>query len=203
MLEIYLVRHGLTLWNAEKRFQGSKDVSLSEEGIKQAMKVRDRLKELKFDAIYSSDLKRAFRTAEIIAEPHVMDVIPVKEIREINMGDWEGLTWDEIARDYVDIHRAWTERPTMAAIPNSEGVIKANQRAFKAFNELTTKHKDDQRILIVSHGLINATILCRIEEINLDDWFNMHQNNTAVNIIEYAQKEFKPVLVNCTKHLQL
>ncbi|MCK4259940.1 MAG: histidine phosphatase family protein [Halanaerobiales bacterium] len=202
MLEIYLLRHGVTPWNVERRFQGSQDILLSEEGVRQAEKARDRLIDLEFDAIYSSDLKRAYQTAEIIAKPHGIDVIPLEGIREINMGDWEGMLWDDIQREYADIHQVWVERPTMAAVPNGEGVIKAHQRAFRTFIELAQKHISDQRILVVAHGLINGTILCRIDEMSLDEWFQMRQGNTAVNIIQFDGKEFCSTLINCTKHIE-
>lgn len=200
MLQIYLVRHGLTPWNLEKRFQGSKDISLSEEGIRQAEQTRDRLQDVAFDAIYASSLKRAFETAEIIAEPHGIKVTPLDQLQEICMGVWEGLTWDEIQEQQPEVHRIWVEKPTMAPIPESEGVSKAARRANQAFRELAEKHKDDQQILIVSHGLINACILCQIEEMELDDWYQMRQGNTAVNIIEYDGNKFDLKLVNCTKH---
>ncbi|AZR73358.1 hypothetical protein BBF96_08160 [Anoxybacter fermentans] len=202
MLEIYLVRHGQTSWNAERRFQGQTDIPLSEKGIKQAKLVKDRLRYLKFDAIYSSDLKRAYETARIISEPHGIEVVSLAGLREINMGVWEGLTWDDIQRDYAEIHKIWIERPTLAKIPNFEGLANAARRAYKTFSEIALRHKDDQRILIVGHGLINATILCQIEGISLDDWSHMHQGNTAINIVEYDGKVFRVVLVNCTRHCE-
>jgi len=90
--KIILVRHGQTLWNNIGKYQGHTDVPLSKTGIEQASKVAKRLKNDKITAIYSSDLKRAKQTAEIIALEHNLPVITNTRFREINFGVWEGKT---------------------------------------------------------------------------------------------------------------
>lgn len=203
MLEIYLVRHGQTLWNQEHRTQGQLDICLSENGVNQAELLRDRLADLSFDSIYASDLKRAFRTAEIIAERHNIAVIPIKEFREINMGLWQGLTWDEITKKYPDEAEVWRNQPSVASIPEYEGIDYAAERVQHAFQTLTEKHKSDQRILIVSHGMVIAGLFCLLENVHLDDfWVQFRQGNTAVNVIKYDGGRFKSTLINCTKHCQ-
>ena len=203
MLEIYLVRHGQTLWNQEHRTQGQLDISLSENGVNQAELLRDRLAGLSFDSIYASDLKRAFLTAEIIAERHNLTVIPIEEFREINMGLWQGLTWDEITEKYPDKAKIWRNRPSLANIPEYEGIDHAAQRVLKAFRALTEKHRSDDRILIVSHGLVIAVLFCLLQDVDLDDfWKRFRQGNTAVNVIKFDGIKFCPALINCTEHCQ-
>ena len=201
MLEIYLVRHGETPWNNEGRLQGSKDIPLSKRGFKQAERLADRFEGLNFSAIYSSNLKRAEQTAATIARKNNMEVIQKKGFREISMGDWEGRLWEELNQEYPDTLQAWKEKPTMAAIPNCEGVVNVAKRGFKTLKNTALEHKDNDRILIVAHGLLISTILCRIEKIDLDDWFQMHQGNTAVNIIKFDGDQFESCLLNCTKHI--
>lgn len=203
MLEVYLVRHGQTLWNQEHRTQGQLDIALSENGIKQAELLRDRLVDVSFDSIYASDLQRAFRTAEIIAQRHDRAVIPIKEFREINMGLWQGLTWDEISENYPDEAKIWRNQPSLVSIPESEGIYNAAERVLLAFQALTEKHKSDQRILIVSHGLVIAVLFCLLEDVPIDTfWRKFRQGNTAVNVIENIRDKFSPTLINCTKHCQ-
>lgn len=200
MLEIYLIRHGLTPWNAEKRFQGHKDIALSDEGIEQAKRTRDRLQDLHFDAVYSSDLQRAYQTAQIIAKPHGIPVTPVPELREIHMGDWEGLTREEVKQGYANIFSVWRETPTRAEVPHFEGIQRVATRASQAFQALAEKHQDDERILIVSHGMLNAIILTLLNEGDLDQCHQVRQGNTAVNIITYDGKQFTCTLINSTTH---
>ncbi|HTX60034.1 MAG TPA: histidine phosphatase family protein [Verrucomicrobiae bacterium] len=95
-LRLALIRHGATQWNASRRFQGRSDVPLSDEGRAQARALAAALAGERFDAVYASDLVRAFETARIVAEPHRLAVVADERLREFDFGAWEGLTWDEI-----------------------------------------------------------------------------------------------------------
>jgi len=95
-VELWLIRHGTTQWNATRRFQGHTDVPLSDTGRDQARRLAARLRSERFGAIYSSDLSRATETARIVAEPHALEVRHDPRLREFHFGEWEGLTWDEI-----------------------------------------------------------------------------------------------------------
>ena len=99
---VYLVRHGETAWNRERRFQGHQDVPLSPAGLFQAERLAQRLKSETFDAVYSSDLKRAVQTAEIVARELALPVVTLKGLRERSMGEWEGLTQEEVAARFPD-----------------------------------------------------------------------------------------------------
>lgn len=200
MLEIYLIRHGITLWNAERRFQGQTDIPLSEVGRRQAMQTRDRLQQLHFDAIYSSSLKRAYETAQIIAGPHHLEVTPVDDLCEIHMGIWQGQTISEIQSKYPEIFHIWQASPTKAVIPECEGVVNAAERSFRAFKTIGERHQSDERIAIVAHGLVNAVIITQILGEELDYYHDKRQGNTAVNIINFDGRDFSCVLLNCTSH---
>src|SRR5687768_8927226 len=96
VLRLYLVRHGVTVWNTEGRLQGQTDTPLAPEGIEQAHKLAARLSLEKVDAVWSSDLQRAYKTAEIIAMSHGLEVTVSPVLREAGFGLWEGLTESEI-----------------------------------------------------------------------------------------------------------
>ncbi len=96
MRELVLIRHGATVWNRQRRFQGHSDVPLAEEGYAQARAISAALHETAFDAVYSSDLARALETARLLAEAHAVDITPEPRLREFDFGAWEGLTWEEI-----------------------------------------------------------------------------------------------------------
>ncbi|HOP54967.1 MAG TPA: histidine phosphatase family protein, partial [Bacillota bacterium] len=98
----YLVRHGTTQYNLENRFQGHLDIPLSNQGIEQAKKLADYLKDKKIDAIYTSDLKRAVQTAEYIAAAKSMKYRLLPSLREVDVGELEGLRWHEVKKEYPD-----------------------------------------------------------------------------------------------------
>ncbi|MBI4759502.1 MAG: histidine phosphatase family protein, partial [Chloroflexi bacterium] len=105
-MRLLLVRHGETDWNAEERYQGTTDVPLSAQGRAQAQALTSRMAGEVLDAIYASDLQRAWQTAEVIAAPHGLPVRPEPRLREIDFGAWEGLTFDEI-RQRRPAAKAW------------------------------------------------------------------------------------------------
>src|SRR6185503_21212634 len=96
ILRLYLVRHGVTAWNVEERLQGHTDISLTDEGLRQAERIADRLSALSIEAVWSSDLVRASATAEAIARRHGLQVQTTCLLRESGLGAWEGLTEKEI-----------------------------------------------------------------------------------------------------------
>ena len=103
MAKLLLVRHGNTKLNSAERFWGQTDVELGEEGIWQAERLRDRLAAYQLETIYTSPLSRTRATAEIIASLHQLEIIPCAELREINFGYVEGLTYTEINQQYPEL----------------------------------------------------------------------------------------------------
>src|ERR1700741_2656837 len=107
--ELLLVRHGETDWNRERRFQGHADQPLNETGREQARAPATDLDGNGIDLIYTSDLARARETAEIVGAQLGLDVVAMRELREIDVGEWEGLTWQEIEERYPEGARKWHE----------------------------------------------------------------------------------------------
>ena len=103
MPRLLLVRHGLTGDNSSRRFSGHTDTGLSADGIRQVESLRDRLVEEKIDAVFSSDLKRAMLTAEIISSGHEVEIASCTELREMNYGVAEGLTFEEISLHHPEL----------------------------------------------------------------------------------------------------
>ena len=104
MARLLLVRHGISEFNNTRRFAGYSDVEMTAAGYRQVERLRDRLKDEKIDLVYSSDLRRALVTAEIILAGRKVDIVACPELREVNYGACEGLTFDEISRDLSLIH---------------------------------------------------------------------------------------------------
>src|SRR5690554_1549179 len=139
MTRLYLIRHGETLWNKEKRTQGTKDTSLSDIGRLQGRCLAKHLIGEKIEAIYSSDLSRACETATIVGEEIGIDVQLLPNIREINFGKWEGLTRSEIESNYEKEYSEWLYTPHIAKIPDGETLIEVQKRTLEGINSIIKK----------------------------------------------------------------
>lgn len=200
MTKLILIRHGQTVWNHELRYQGQTDVALTEEGYRQARLMTNRLKTEKIDAIYASDLSRALETAKIVAEGWSVSVQSLPELREINFGVWEGLTYKEIAERYPDLVKVWFSNPSQVRIPNGEMFAELQDRAYGAIKSLLAKHPD-QTILVASHGATIRMIICGILGMELDRAWQIRQDNTAVNIIDFYDGQGIIRVLNDIHHL--
>ena len=159
-----LVRHGVTSWNKEHRFQGHTDIALDEEGHEQALRIAERLTAVPLVAVYSSDLSRAHETALAIAAPHGLPVFTTPSLRETGLGDWEGLTRaDIVARgqgDLLDLYLldSATHRP-----PNGEPLDQIFTRLIQQFETITAAYPTGE-VAIVGHGGSLRALLCSLLE---------------------------------------
>ena len=148
---VLLIRHGETEWNILGKFQGSTDIPLSKEGIRQAEMLKERLNG-DFDYIYASPLKRAYETARVISEDTDKTVSIAEGIREINFGEWEGLTMKGIAEKYPDVFNSWrTDKEEGKFCGGDMSTLNASIRAKNCIMEIANKHKG-KKIAIVAHG---------------------------------------------------
>jgi broad specificity phosphatase PhoE len=146
---LLLARHGETDWNQARRWQGHADRPLTDRGRAQAAALGDRLADIALDAVYSSDLRRARETAEAVALPHGLDVIELPELREVDVGSWEGLTRDEAEAKFPDGFRRWLAGGT--GWNDGETYAEMSRRVLAVVEQIASDHEDG-RILIVSHG---------------------------------------------------
>lgn len=201
MTRLMIIRHGQTLWNLERKYQGHSDIALSDKGIKQAEAVAARLATEKIDAVYASDLSRACKTAEYIADKHNLKVNVMPELREIKFGEWEGLTYDQISARWPGmLGKLWTT-PDELEIPGGESFYQLKERAYAAIKKIVKEHPE-QTVVVVAHGGTIGTILCAMLDIHLNHVWSIKQDNTAVNVIEYYDGRPTITLLNCVRHLE-
>lgn len=150
MTRILLARHGESTWNRERRFQGLADPPLSEEGRRQARELADRLAETPIAAIYSSDLRRARETADILAERKRLTVHLVTDLRENDIGSWTGLTADEVLSRFPDDYRRWQSGEGFGW-PDGEQYPEMAARVIAAVRGIVAVHPHST-VLIVTHG---------------------------------------------------
>lgn len=159
--EIILIRHGETVANARHIIQGQTDTLLNETGEQQAERIAGRLRDTEFTAIYASDLKRAMRTAEVIARPHGNAVIPCPGLREWHLGAWQGKTIEEVAELYPDEYRNFSQDSPETLITGGESRREVQQRVSETLITLAQRHPGG-RLLLVSHGGAIGMILRHI-----------------------------------------
>jgi len=202
MKKLYLIRHGESEWNALKKIQGQQDIPLTEKGIKQAKLIGNRLIKEDIEKIYSSDLKRAYDTAKIIGDILDIDVIPVKELREINFGIWEGLTSDILEVKYIKEHKLWLKEPENLKIEGAESIVEVQKRAMESVNKIINDNNNIDNVLIVSHGATLKTIILGLLGINISHFKNMSLKNVSLSVIEFRQHNRVLTLFNDTNHLK-
>lgn len=199
MARLILIRHGETDYSSESRYCGYSDPPLNKKGIWQVKKLAERLKRLNVDKVYSSDLKRAAKTAKIIFKDKSIE--ESQDFREINFGIFEGLKYEEIIKKYPKLYRTWLDNPTKVKIPKGEALKDLSKRVRKRLSLILFQHKDG-KIVLVTHGGPIRVILCDALKFSLEAFWQIEQDIGALNIIEYSEKsEPRVIKMNDTSHL--
>lgn len=200
MLNVYLLRHGQTAWNADgNRYCGRTDVPLTETGIRQAEFVRDQLAGLKLDALYSSPLQRAYHTAQIAGGGR--EVIKDPRLIEADFGNWEGKTREAFIRENAGIWDAWNADPATAkAGGTGETGMEVARRANAFFEEALRKH-GPANILVVGHNGLNRLFLAHKLGMPLRNYRMIHQENSSVTLFTLDERgDITLRLLNSREH---
>lgn len=205
MLKLIVVRHGQTQWNKTWRFMGKTDIELDADGISQAERLAHRLQAFAVDAVYSSGLSRAKRTAQLVADKHGKSVEISEGLREIDFGNWEGMGWKDIEGKFPSLLQQWRKTPASTPVPGGESFLQLRDRAMTALHQIIAKHTtaSDQVVVVVSHGGTIRAMLSDMFGIPLDRSWRIMQDNTAVNIVEIYDGEVYLKLLNDTSHLSV
>jgi len=179
-MQIFLVRHGATDWNLQGRCQGSSDRTLSDAGIRQAEQTAALLGHENLHAIYSSHLQRARQTAEVISQPHDLPVLIEADLRELDHGELEGLTFNEIKTRYAEFLARWRSEPADTRVPGGERLADVAKRAWNGLNQIVQRHAEAERIVVVSHNFPILGIICRVTGTHLNDYRTFHLDPCSV-----------------------
>ncbi|HYM66719.1 MAG TPA: histidine phosphatase family protein [Patescibacteria group bacterium] len=198
---ILLVRHGESVWNAERRIQGQLDPPLSEEGRRQAEMLGRRLAGRKLAGFYTSDLKRAVQTATLIGESIGMDPEPLGPLREIYLGEWEGMRTEELAQRFPEVWARWSHEPDWDLVPGGEGAAAFEARAGEAIDALFQRHPDGE-VLVVTHGGVIQVALHRVVGRGSRGLFQFRIQNTSISAIERRNGRTVIGGVNDVSHLE-
>lgn len=204
MVTIYLTRHGETQWNLENRLQGSKDSELTEKGINNAMRLGERLKDIPFNAIYSSPSGRAFMTAEYIKSTKDVPIFTDENLTEIHLGDWEGKTKEEISAiesSRIEFLNFWNNPLSYNHKPhNGEDLSKFKQRVVTVLERIISSNKEGN-ILIVTHAVVIKAILAFTRNIPTERmWDPPFIHGTSLTIFDWDGEEFTFKEIGDTSH---
>ena len=184
MTTLYITRHGETEWNTEGRMQGWNDSPLTKLGVNQAYWLHERLKDMEFNAIYSSPAGRAYKTAEILKGERNIEIIAHDALREMNLCEWEGLDQKEIKeKDEEQFYNYW-KAPHLYKPLSGEDFLELQRRITSGIKEIVGNHRDET-ILIVTHTMTLKALMAGLSNKPISTlWDPPYINQTSLTIIE-------------------
>ena len=200
MTELILVRHGETEWNVEEVFRGRIDIELNETGLRQTELLAQYLSGLNIDAVYSSPLRRALNTAEVIARYHKLKVEIASGLTDFNYGKWQGLLHQEVKRRYKKLHLQWLENPHLIRMPDGESLDEVRERALTVVDEVVAKHEGT--VVLVSHRVVNKVLTCALLGLDNSHFWNIRQDTCGMTTFAYENERFILTKHNDTSYLR-
>jgi len=200
MTEIILARHGETEWNVEEVFRGRIDIELNETGMKQAALLAEYLGGVKIDAIYSSPLRRALKTAEMIASYHKLEVEIAPGLIDFDYGKWQGLPHQEVKHRYEELYAEWLKNPHLIKMPAGESLSDVRERALNVVDEAVAKHEGT--IALVSHRVVNKVLICALLGLDNSHFWNIRQDTCGTTTFSYINQHFVLTKHNDTSYLR-
>ncbi|MFC2047701.1 histidine phosphatase family protein [Chloroflexota bacterium] len=186
--EIVLTRHGETDWNVAEIFRGRIDVELNETGMKQAELLAEYLTERKIDAIYSSPLRRALKTAEVIAGCHKLDVEITPGLVDFNYGKWQGLLHQEVKAKHKELYTEWIYHPDKVKMPAGDTLDDVRKRAINVVDEVIAKYQGT--VVLVSHRVVNKVLICALLGLDNSHFWNIRQDTCGITTFIYENGRF-------------
>lgn len=182
-MKLYIIRHGQTDWNVQRRIQGRQDIPLNEAGRRQAAKLAGAMAFRPVTAVYSSPQLRAMETARAIAGSQGVEVIPVPELKEIGYGAWEGRTSEDILTTEKELYEAWWKHPATVAPPCGETLNQVDARCKEAWEKIKSGMRGDTAV--VAHGGTLAHFIVRLLE-GQPEAEEIVVGNASITTIDYA-----------------
>jgi len=197
-VRLLLARHGQSLWNQVRKFQGANDVGLSDLGRVQSAALGRALRMgYRVAAAYVSPMCRALDTAEIALAGTGIPLVPIPELRELSLGEWEGCTVDEVRAREGNPYHAWVRSPLDCPPPGGEPLPDVCGRVLKAIGQIGARHRNGDDVLVVAHGGVISVYLCHLLGVSFNSLWRMRIDNCSLTIARPPRL----VSVNDTAHL--
>lgn len=181
---IYLIRHGQVAGFDQPRYNGQTDVALTDFGVEQYQQLKERLADKNISACYTSDLTRCTTGAAIICQALGIEPITRPALRELNIGIWEGLAWQEIRSNWPEGWQARLDDLVNYRVPGGENLRDVEARVMPVISDIVGRHKGEE-VLVVAHGGVNRIVLLNAIGAPLAGMFTVEQSYGCLNIIDY------------------
>jgi broad specificity phosphatase PhoE len=195
-MKIHLIRHMQTDWNVLGKLQGVTDTDLSDLGKEKAIELVQRFDIENVHAIYSSDKIRTKFLATRLADKLNLELCIDDDFREVNVGDWTGLTWPEIQVKYKDFLVEWFKDNEFMPMPNGESYAQLLQRVENALNKAVDRAKGD--IVVVTHGAVIRALVCKVRGIPLRSRGDFDIDNGSITTIDFNHGKMEIECLNMT-----
>jgi broad specificity phosphatase PhoE len=197
-VRLLLARHGQSLWNQVRKFQGANDVGLTDLGRTQAAALGLALQSgYRVAAAYVSPMCRARDTAEIALKGTGIPLTAIHELRELSLGEWEGCTVDEVRAREGDPYRAWLRAPHDCPPPGGEPLPVVSARVRAAVDRIAVAHPDSEDVLVVSHGGVISVYACALLGCSFNQLWKLRVDNASLTVVRPPRL----VSLNDTAHL--
>lgn len=201
-MHLFLIRHGETLPNLRREFQGIGDFTLTEKGISQAQSIASFFSNIEIDSLYVSPMERAMQSANPLAEAKALSPITIPAFHEVDCGRWEGVSFFKVLEREGELLRQWlTDGETPA--PEGESLGDVYRRIQAPLHEIVDRHRhSSDNVAIVAHGAVNRAVICQLLGVPPDRAFCFEQENACINGL-VLDDPFPPKLtmLNSTIHL--
>ena len=196
-MRLLLARHGQSLWNEVRKFQGGTDVELSTLGRRQAEALGRAVRGRRLAAVYASPLQRALETATIALQGTRLPIVAVDELRELSLGEWEGRTVDEVSARDGDPYRQWVRAPHDCPPPGGEALPAVCDRVLRAIDRIAAAHPNGDDVLVVAHGGVISVYACHLLGCSFNTLWRLRVDNCSLTTVEPP----RIVTLNDTSHL--
>ncbi len=201
MTHLLIVRHAESAFNDQNRIQGHQDSRLTFKGLYQAQRLARKIKKIKIDKIYSSDLGRAYATTLEITRQTRLPIVRDPLLREIHLGDWEGMTPEEVDELYDKGYQKWLKSPSSIKIPRGEGINRFKKRVVGRVRAIARSNRG-KTVVIVTHGGVITALLADWLKADFDHLLlNLQIDNTSITTVDETNKKVRLHCINDTSHL--
>ncbi|MBE0479709.1 MAG: histidine phosphatase family protein [Dehalococcoidia bacterium] len=208
-MRIILVRHGETRWNREHRIQGLADLDLNETGRKQAQALAEALRNERVSAIYTSPLRRAMDTAAAIARYHPVEMTVLDGLKELDAGEVDGMTYDEMRENHADFLVKWLEDCSSIRVPGGCTLQELQDQVWSAIDHIRSRHEVDEdqavqerSIVVVAHFFPILSILCKALSLDLSQCRRLRLGLASICTLDFNSDRIVLVSMNDTCHLK-
>jgi broad specificity phosphatase PhoE len=200
MTELILARHGETAWNAENVFRGRADVDLDRVGLKQAELLGKYLSNWELEAIYSSPLRRALDTANMVARYQKVAVRVAEGLTDFDYGEWQSLPEQEVKKLYPALHNEWHSNPHKVRTPGGESLEDVRRRAVEVVDGILSR--DHRNVLLVSHRVVIKVLICYLLGLDNSCFWNIRHDVCGITTFDHVDGRFVLTRHNDTSHLR-